>query len=123
MTSNALSLSEMRRAHERKALSIEVTLESENNFFMGLTENISEGGVFVATHSLREVGARLEVELKLPGLAEAVRLQAVVRWVRLFQEGSDVPPGLGLQFLDVPDRAARAIREFVQSRDAIFWEE
>src|SRR5690349_8602624 len=112
-----------RRAHGRAKLEIEVTLESDHNFFLGLTENISEGGLFIATHSLRKVGTIVDLELQLPNLRDKFHAQGIVRWMRVYNEQSDTPPGLGIQFLNLPPHAAHAIREFVNSRDAIFWEE
>jgi len=41
---------EARRAHVRHDVELEVSLESESNFYMGLTENLSEGGLFIAIH-------------------------------------------------------------------------
>ena len=41
------------RAAERFDLEVKVDLESDHNFYTGLTQNISSGGVFIATHHLR----------------------------------------------------------------------
>jgi uncharacterized protein (TIGR02266 family) len=122
-TSEPVLLTTPRRIHERKLLEIEVSLESDHNFFMGLTENISEGGLFIATHSLREVGTEIDLELHLPNVSEKIQARAVVRWLRLYNDHSDTPPGMGLQFLQLPSFAAFAIRDFVHCREALFWEE
>ena len=42
------------RAAERFDLEVKVDLESDHNFYTGLTQNISAGGLFIATHHLRE---------------------------------------------------------------------
>lgn len=111
-----------RRVHDRASLAIEVSLESDHNFFVGLSENISEGGLFVATHRILEIGSTLELSMMLPGSQEPVTLHAVVRWTRLYNESSDVPPGMGVQFVDVPPRVMDTIRAFVMLRPALFWE-
>ena len=41
------------RRYPRHDVELEVTMESESNFYMGLTENLSEGGIFIATHMLK----------------------------------------------------------------------
>src|SRR6185369_12867959 len=92
-----------RRAYERAELVVEITYESDHNFFMGLSENISEGGLFVATHVIREVGTRIELTFALPGDAGTVKATAEVRWLRLYSESSDAPPGLGLAFVELTD--------------------
>ena len=49
-------LAQERRTSMRMKLHAKVTLASESNFFMGLTENVSEGGIFVSTLSPPEMG-------------------------------------------------------------------
>lgn len=115
--------SEPRRGHDRASLSLEVTLEGDHNFFTGFTENISEGGLFVATHMPRKVGERLVVQVTLPGASVAVRAECEVRWLRLFSETSDAPPGMGLRFLSLSDGDRREITEFVSRRTPMFWDE
>jgi uncharacterized protein (TIGR02266 family) len=112
-----------RRAHERTSLSLDVTVEGDHNFFTGLTENISEGGLFVATHVLREVGSRLPLEFTLPGRSAPIRATGQVRWIRIYSETSDAPPGMGLQFLDLSDEDKAAISHYVARRSPIFWDD
>jgi uncharacterized protein (TIGR02266 family) len=119
---NPATQNENERRHERTGLSVDVSLESDHNFFTGLSENISEGGIFVATHSLREIGATFALELRLPGREEPIRATAAVRWTRVYCETSDSPPGLGLQFIDIEDEAVEAIRKFVATREPLFWD-
>ena len=110
------------REHERVGLHIEVTFDSDHNFFMGFTENVSEGGLFVATHCLRKVGTRMPVSFLIPGRAEPVCAIVEVRWLRTYSESSDAPPGMGLQFVQLATADAAAIRAFVDHRAPIFYE-
>jgi uncharacterized protein (TIGR02266 family) len=112
-----------RRAHERAPLSLDVTLDGEHNFFTGLTENISEGGLFVATHQLRDAGAQIAIEFTLPTRKEPIRAKCEVRWVRIYSETSDAPPGMGLRFLDLSEEDKAAISHFVTRRSPIFWDD
>lgn len=111
-----------RRVYQRTDLQVDVTFEGEHNFFNGFSENISEGGLFVATHSLCEVGTRLPLVFTLPGDAEPIRVTAEVRWVRLYNEASDAPPGMGLSFVGLSERDWARISRFVQQRAPIFWD-
>src|SRR5690242_18025634 len=54
------TLERKRRTYERFPIEVSVDLVSEHNFFAGLSLNVSEGGLFVATHLVRPVGSRLE---------------------------------------------------------------
>jgi uncharacterized protein (TIGR02266 family) len=110
------------RASERVRLEVEVTLESDHNFYTGLTSDLSEGGLFVATHALWPVGTKISVRFRLPGLEQPIQADTEVRWVR---DGrfSTLPPGIGLRFFHLPGDALHAVTQFVQRRDTIFYEE
>jgi len=112
-----------RRTHERFPVEIEVTLQSEHNFFTGFTENISEGGLFIATHQVAEIGARFEVSFTLEGFSEPIEVQCEVRWIRPYHEDLDGPPGMGVRFLDLPPETQRAVQSFSASRQTIFYED
>ena len=47
-----------RSAPERAVLEVKIDLESDHNFYAGLTQNIGAGGLFVATHHVRKIGDR-----------------------------------------------------------------
>ena len=55
------------RVHSRAELSLAVTLMGENNFYVGLSQNISEGGIFIATYRVLPLGTRVLLTFTLPG--------------------------------------------------------
>jgi uncharacterized protein (TIGR02266 family) len=110
------------RGHQRVDLEAEVTLESDHNFYTGLTADISAGGLFVACEELRPVGTRLRVRFSLPGGGGSIETDAEVRWVR-DPQCSSLPPGMGLRFLALPAEALDAVAAFVQQRDTIFYDD
>jgi uncharacterized protein (TIGR02266 family) len=114
---------DVRRVHSRHDIAIDVTLESESNFYMGLTENLSAGGLFIATHTLRPLGTAIDVTLQLPGPGDPVRVRGTVRWIREYSETSDAGPGMGLRFDDITDENANVIRQFLAERDPLFYDE
>ena len=63
-------------------------------------ENLSRGGLFVATHEPMRTGVRLLVELEMPGGRE---VQAIgrVAWSRIdpADRGADERAGIGIEFL------------------------
>ncbi|MCA9640402.1 MAG: PilZ domain-containing protein, partial [Myxococcales bacterium] len=55
--------SDGRRAHTRFSVDLDVHFGSDHNFYAGFVENLSAGGIFVATHNLRPVGERFEINI------------------------------------------------------------
>lgn len=112
-----------RRGLERFAVDLEVTLASEHNFYMGLTENLSEAGLFIATHMLKPIGTVVEMCFKLPDDETPLRVRGEVRWVRAYCEASEVPPGMGMRFVDLETTQAARVRKFLKTRAPIFYED
>ena len=111
-----------RRQNQRSSLEIDVSIQTDHNFFMGLTENISEGGLFIATYDELPIGTELDLRLNLPD-SSPMETKAVVVWVReqnWFSE--DVVPGVGVRFLDINEEHANAVRKFVEKREPMFYE-
>jgi uncharacterized protein (TIGR02266 family) len=89
---------------------------------MGFTENLSGGGVFIATHLIRPIGSSVEVNLSLPGTPEPLVLHGEVRWVREYNSSSsDVWPGMGIRFEDLGQEQEALIRQFLQTREPLFF--
>ncbi len=113
------SWSESRRAH-RQVVELEVGISSESNFYVGFTENLSEGGVFVATYALRPIGSKLDVVLSFPN-GEELRVPGVVRWLR--ESSSEGWPGMGVQFESLTADDEKNIRKFLSLREPMFYDE
>lgn len=69
------------------------------------TENLSETGLFICTNAPLPPGSRLDIDVRLPGLAE--RLSGVVVWTRC-EPGSALDNGMGVQLVE-PSPAYRAV--------------
>lgn len=110
------------RAHQRYAVDLDVSLGSDHNFYAGFAENLSAGGVFVATHQIRPVGETVEVTVHLPDGTE-IRAVGEVRWVRVFNAESDLPPGVGLRFKELDQPSNAAIERFLREREPIFYDD
>jgi uncharacterized protein (TIGR02266 family) len=111
-----------RREHSRFAVDLDVTVGSDHNFYAGFAENLSAGGVFIATHKLKPVGSKIELSINLPG-GDKVHAYGEVRWIRIFNESSDTPPGMGVKFIDVQPSAIAAIDAFLARRDPLFFDD
>ncbi|SRR6266542_1335624 len=110
------------RAHRRFRIELEVSLQSDSNFYMGLTQNLSHGGLFVATHLVQPIGTLVEVALRLPTTSTPLSLQGAVRWVREFSIGIEGPPGMGIEFDSVSDGESRVIADFLATRTPLFFD-
>jgi uncharacterized protein (TIGR02266 family) len=111
------------RRRERIGLLADVSGFSETNFFSGLTENLSEGGVFVATLSPPAVGEAVHLKVTVNGDGRrSVVVKGVVRWHRTDDNGGTT--GCGIQFANLSPDATRAIAALMQmsGRDPLFWD-
>jgi uncharacterized protein (TIGR02266 family) len=114
-----------RRKYERLSLTAEVGLRSESNFYTGFSDDVSEGGLFVATYKLLPVGSTLEVSFWLP-TGHEVTASAEVRWVRDTRSSDDhghVSPGMGVRFVNLSGEHLSAIRQFTDMRPPMFYDD
>lgn len=102
-----------RRRPERYKLATRVEVETERASYVANTENISTGGLFVATDRAHPIGERMKLRFQLPGQDAPLSMEAEVRWIRrgLSTDGVAVT-GLGLLFVDPSRSALAAIRRF-----------
>ena len=113
-----------RRSSPRYQVKVDVGMQTESNFYTGLTQDLSGGGIFVATNQIRQVGERIKVLLTLPGQAEAFEILTEVRWVRDASLGRSVDDvGMGLRFLQMSPGAKKAVTEFLSQRESLFFDE
>lgn len=112
-----------RRTHPRYAVELEVGITSEHNFYAGFVQNLSEGGVFVATHTTKPIGSVVELAITLPDADEPIRAKGEVRWLRSYSETSDSPPGMGVRFVEIGSGAVVAIERFLLDREPLFFDD
>ena len=112
------------RSAPRASVYVDIDVYSDHVFWTGLSMNMSEGGVFVATHHEVPVGTLLALQMVLPSEDEPLETLAEVRWTRAYTGQEDVPPGLGLAFVDIDEASLEKIRRFVSTvREPLFFEE
>ena len=113
------------RASERFDLEVKVDLESDHNFYTGLTQNISAGGLFIATNAIRKIGDRITLQFSLPGTPEPLAVETEVRWIRENSALSrvDGATGMGVRFVNLSPQAAAIIQQFLESRDSLYYDD
>ena len=91
----------LQRQNQRLRMEAKITLRSQTNFFMGFSENISEGGIFISTDSPPSVGDLLEVDIPMIDGSQTVTIKGLFAGIRIMDNGE--PSGCGVQFTDVPE--------------------
>ena len=101
----------------RAGVEIAVDLHSDDGPCLGVTQNISPDGVFIATPEVLPVGARLMLMLAFPGDRGPMAVRAEVRWTRSTTSAPDarLPAGMGLRFVDPPLGVVLAIADLVEA--------
>jgi uncharacterized protein (TIGR02266 family) len=102
----------------RTEVEVRVDLKTADAAFVAVTKNLSAGGVFVSTPTVRAVGDRISLTFPLPGVSQPISVTGEVRWTRESPspEQGGHPTGMGLRFVDVPVGATIAIHDFLRAR-------
>lgn len=124
-TAEAVPSGSERRQSTRHELEVEVGFESDHNFYTGLTQDISSGGLFVATHQIKHVGERIKIKFTIPGHAQTIEVETEVRWVRESSalRRADGAHGMGLKFINLSSEAQKVISGFLSKRDSLFFDD
>jgi uncharacterized protein (TIGR02266 family) len=118
---SGLQVSLANRRHDaRRGCEFEVAFLGDSHLIAGLSQDISEGGVFVATYQQVEIGSAVTLGLELP--SGRVEVQGVVRWTRPELEDCEQRPGFGVAFSDLSPEALAALREFCRSEPPRYYD-
>ncbi|MBN2196363.1 MAG: PilZ domain-containing protein [Polyangiaceae bacterium] len=102
------------RVHRRHPVEIVIELRDDARHQTASTENLSVGGVFIATQGERpEVGSEVELSLELPGVATPMHCVGRVAWHRERSPKSDAPPGMGVEFEGLGESEIAILRQFL----------
>jgi len=94
-----------------------VHLDTDRTAFFGYSKNISCSGLFIATTNPINVGERVDLEIPLPPpIGGTVRCCCEVVWKRAFGKHLPFEPGIGLKFIDMPEKLAGEIDSWIRSQ-------
>lgn len=104
-------------------IDFEVSVDGPHNFFTGISQDISKGGVFLATHQIYPIGTNMKLSFQIEGVL--ITIDAIVRWVRSPERitGDDVLPGMGLQFLNPGPEITKAFDSFLEKKEPLLIDE
>ena len=100
------------RQHPRYPLRVRIDLAGPHGFVKTTTENLSIGGLFVATKAPYAVGSRVDLVLRILH-APPMELQGEVRWVR--EASGGIPGGMGIRLQGLTDAQESVIDSFLRS--------
>jgi uncharacterized protein (TIGR02266 family) len=100
-----------------------LSMNTDHQFYAGFSDDIDEGGIFVATFEPKPVGDKILVNFKLPG-GRPVTAQGEVAWVREYNPlVPEMAPGMGVKFTNLMPKDREAIEQFMQARAPLFYED
>lgn len=112
-----------RRDGGRLQFDVQVGVATSHRLFVGLTSNISAGGLFIATDEPLKKGDTLDVRFKIPGSDHVFAKKATVCWTRPIEGANeDARAGAGCKLESLSDDEAKLLNAFLQTHDAIFYD-
>jgi uncharacterized protein (TIGR02266 family) len=113
--------SQQRRA-ARVELKVEIGIDDHTNFYVGFSENVSAGGLFIATYRLLPIETEVALTFVLPNELP-IFVQGVVRWLREPEDRaqSEFPPGMGVEFSTLGEGEAARIKAYVEAHAPLIY--
>ena len=112
---------QQRRAN-RVELRVEIGIDDHSNFYVGFSENVSAGGLFIATYRLLPIETEVALTVVLPNELP-IFAQGVVRWLRepADRAHSEFPPGMGVEFSGLGGAEQARIQAYVEARAPLIY--
>lgn len=83
--------------------------------------NVSSGGLFIETDKILPLDTMLMVKFKLPGEEAVIACKSRVAWINehFAPKKPSLPPGMGIQFIDLSIEDMHAIRHYIDKGELI----
>lgn len=109
-----------KRRHHRIAYEVTVDIATEDDFIIARVTDISEGGAFVDTDCVLDVGSACQLDIDLG--FRTISVNAEVAW---HKRNHGAFSGMGMRFAYMSDSAREALRNFIalQVYDDEPWEQ
>jgi uncharacterized protein (TIGR02266 family) len=115
------------RSAKRVDIELEVSFEiaegGPHDFYTGITQDLSHGGIFVGTHRIVPIGAKMQLTFILDG--REITAAAEVTWLRdpTTAASAGTEPGMGLRFISIAEEDREFIEAYVAQRETIFYDD
>lgn len=113
-----------RRDTLRLRYDIQVGVTSSHRLFVGLSSNISAGGLFIATEEDLHKGDMIDVRFSVPGSPHVFEKKATVQWTRPMDADAEhrTHVGAGVKLMDLSEEEQRILNAFLKVHDPIFFD-
>jgi uncharacterized protein (TIGR02266 family) len=90
---------------------------NSSNSLSAYSIDLNSGGLFLETSNPPMVGDPFDIEFKLPANWPQIQCKARSAWVNEAnnRKKPDLPEGIGMQFLDLPQEDKNAIRDYINN--------
>lgn len=116
------SKADERRQHTRLEVGMVIQFgEKEHSFYTGFSENISSGGLFIATFDLLpNIGERFTLSFSLP-TGRKIEAESEVAWLREYSiHDPNISPGFGCRFINLSPEDAEDINKYIAKEGSLF---
>ena len=96
---------------------LEVKWKQYDKVFLGRTENLGLGGLFMETGQTLQVGERFPLEFILPDKKTRVNCTGEVVWTRMYSKEGVGSEGAGVRFVDLDSKKLKAITQWIQAQE------
>ena len=107
------------RKTPRTPITTQVNYHAVDNFLIDFADDLSTGGMFIATQEPFEPGTQLILEFLLPGYNYPIRVKAEVMWSRTKLTSVGQLRGMGVKFIDLSASAKDKINAIVKKLSSV----
>lgn len=98
------------REAQRLPVSMNIAYSSDAHFLTDIVDDLSVGGVFIATDNILEIGSELDIKLRPPGHLLGLRVKGQVAWTSKHGQRR----GMGIRFIFASERQRRQLTHVVE---------
>jgi uncharacterized protein (TIGR02266 family) len=110
---------DQRSSGDRVVIEVDIGVLTESNFYAGLSQDLSRGGVFIATYQPLPPGTAVSLFFVLPD-GHTIHADGIARWTR--EASDDAPPGMGVAFQLLRPEDVQAIERFCAKRAPLYYD-
>ncbi len=86
---------------------------SERDLYQSYMPFLKQGGLFIRTTEVFELGTEIEMEIALPDALENSKVIGKVSWLTPIGAQNGTPPGIGIGFVEDPDNVRHQIEKSI----------
>lgn len=92
---------------------INIEFQTEHDLYLAFMPFLKDGGLFIRSHIDYQLGDNVELNVLLPDSLEPSIVKAVVCWLTPVGVQNGTPSGVGVSFVDDPDKIRNQIEQSI----------